>query len=86
MRGSFWPARSMTCAGRSAKTRSFPAEYVALVHVGLGDHASALASLELALENRSGGITYLGVEPLMDSLRKDPGFAALLRRVGLQAH
>jgi TolB-like protein/DNA-binding SARP family transcriptional activator/tetratricopeptide (TPR) repeat protein len=63
----------------------FPAEYVALVHVGLGDNGSALASLELALENRSGGITYIGVEPLMDSLRNEPGFASLMQRAGLQA-
>jgi TolB-like protein/DNA-binding SARP family transcriptional activator/tetratricopeptide (TPR) repeat protein len=61
----------------------FPAEYVALVHLGLGDRDAALASLELAMENRSGGIAYLGVEPMMDPLRGDPRFARLMQRAGL---
>jgi TolB-like protein/DNA-binding SARP family transcriptional activator/Tfp pilus assembly protein PilF len=61
----------------------YPAEYVALVHIGLGDHESALASLEEALENRSGGLAYLGIDPLMDPLKGNPRFSNLMRRVGL---
>ena len=56
---------------------------VALVHTGLGDRDQALAWLEKAYDERSDYMVYLNREPMLDGLRSDPRFAALVRRVGL---
>jgi tetratricopeptide (TPR) repeat protein len=56
---------------------------VALVHAGLGDRDQALAWLDKAYAERSDYMAYLGVEPMLDGLRSDQRFAALLKRVGL---
>jgi TolB-like protein/DNA-binding winged helix-turn-helix (wHTH) protein/Flp pilus assembly protein TadD len=48
-----------------------------------GDADMALRSLEKAVEARCYGITYLAVNPMFDSLRSDPRFVSLLRRIGL---
>jgi TolB-like protein/DNA-binding SARP family transcriptional activator len=63
--------------------RYVPAEYAALVHLGLGEKDAAIADLERAYRLGSGYLAYLRVEPLFDPLRSDPRFAALARRVGL---
>jgi TolB-like protein/DNA-binding winged helix-turn-helix (wHTH) protein/Tfp pilus assembly protein PilF len=56
---------------------------VALVDAGLGDRDQALAWLDKAYEERSDYMPYLGLEPMLDPLRSDPRFGALVRRVGL---
>ncbi len=56
---------------------------VALVHAGLGDRDQALAWLDKAYAERSDYMPYLGLEPMLDPLRSDPRFGALVRRVGL---
>jgi len=61
-----------------------PAESIALVYVGLGEKDQAFAWLEKAYGERSFGVAWLKVEPRWDSLRSDPRFADLLRRVGLE--
>jgi TolB-like protein/DNA-binding winged helix-turn-helix (wHTH) protein/Tfp pilus assembly protein PilF len=48
-----------------------------------GDADMALRSLEKAVEARCYGITYLAVNPMFDSLRSDPRFVSLLRRIGV---
>jgi serine/threonine protein kinase/tetratricopeptide (TPR) repeat protein len=48
----------------------------------LGDKDDAFAALEKAFENRS-GILYIKCDPELDSIRSDPRFADLLRRIGL---
>jgi len=55
----------------------------ALVYAGLGDRDHAFASLEQAYEERSNWLAYLKAWPLMDDLRADARFTALLGRVGL---
>ncbi len=67
----------------AARTRYVPAEYRALVHLGLGENEAALRALEEAYRNRSGAMVYLNVEPMLDPLRADPLFQDLVRRVGL---
>jgi TolB-like protein/DNA-binding winged helix-turn-helix (wHTH) protein/Tfp pilus assembly protein PilF len=57
---------------------------VALVHAGLGDRDQAVAWLDKAYAERSDYMPYLGLEPMLDSLRSDPRFAALVRRVGVR--
>jgi len=48
-----------------------------------GNKEKALASLEWALDERSFGIVWLGVDPTYDGLRSDPRLQGLLRRIGL---
>jgi serine/threonine-protein kinase len=59
-----------------------PAEYgLALVYAGLGDKDKALAELEKACQMRNGFAIYLKMDPYLDSLRSDPRFIDLLRRL-----
>jgi TolB-like protein/DNA-binding winged helix-turn-helix (wHTH) protein/Flp pilus assembly protein TadD len=56
---------------------------IAWVYIGLGEKERAFVWLEKAYLERSNFIAYLSVVPLADSLRSDPRFSDLLRRVGL---
>ena len=47
------------------------------------DTDRALPWLEKAFEARRWGIIYLGVDPAFDTLRSDPRFTSLVRRIGL---
>lgn len=69
---------------RNRTERQFVAPYfVARIYTGLGDKEQALAWLEKAYEARDECITWLKVDPTMESLDTDPRYAVLLRRVGL---
>lgn len=57
--------------------------YLALVELGLGNRARALALLEQGARERSPQIPYLRVDPLFASLRGDPRFTEVLQIVGL---
>lgn len=65
------------------RTRYTPSYWIALVHVGLGDTAQAMAWLERAYEERSSWLVWIGVEPRFDPLRSEPRFSSLLRRMRL---
>ena len=52
---------------------------------GMGDKAQAFEWLDKAFQDRSFFLMRLKVEPLFDSLRDDPRFQDLLRRMGLQS-
>jgi eukaryotic-like serine/threonine-protein kinase len=56
---------------------------LAIIYTGLGEKERALESLEKAYEDRTGGLLLLKVEPIFDSLRSDPRFVNLTRRLGL---
>jgi hypothetical protein len=56
---------------------------IAYIHVALGDKDQAIAWLTKALENRSGLLPWLNVEPKFDGLRDDPRFLDLAKRMGL---
>jgi len=56
---------------------------VAMVYTGLGDQNEALSWLEKACEERDVRVTILKVDPRWDSLRSNPRFIAILKRVGL---
>jgi TolB-like protein len=58
-------------------------EAVAIVYAGLGDKDQAFAWLDRAFDDRTWSLYLLRVEPMLDGLRGDPRFAALIRRVGL---
>lgn len=60
-----------------------PAFATALICTGLGDRERALDLLTRAYQDRSTYMVYSKVDPLLDPLRSDPRFAALLRRMNL---
>ncbi len=81
-------------AGRKSETRKIISElkeksrhhYVfpsvfAYAYLGLGEKDRALTYLEQAYEEQDPGLFYLKASPLLDSLRSEPRFQALLRRV-----
>jgi len=68
-----------------AKERYVMPFAVALVHAGLGQADEALDWLEKAAAERGNLLCYLAVEPGFETLRPDPRFRDLLRRIGLSA-
>jgi serine/threonine protein kinase/tetratricopeptide (TPR) repeat protein len=69
-----------------SKRKYVPARYRARIYAGLGDKDKAFDWLEKGYEDRSvgSGLFTLKVDPIFDSLRSDPRFADLLRRMNLQ--
>jgi TolB-like protein/DNA-binding winged helix-turn-helix (wHTH) protein len=60
-----------------------PATSIALVYAGLGEKDQAIAWLDKGYEQRAFQMQWLKIEPRWDSLRSDPRFQYLMRRVGL---
>jgi TolB-like protein/DNA-binding SARP family transcriptional activator/Tfp pilus assembly protein PilF len=63
--------------------RHIPAEYLSLVHLGLGDSEEALNAFDRAYADRSGALVFLSVYPIVDPLRSHPRFQALLQKLEL---
>ena len=57
--------------------------WVACLYARSGDKEKALESLEKAFEERSFLIAVIQVEPQLDSVRDDPRYAALIKKIGL---
>lgn len=55
----------------------------AVIHAAIGEADRALALLTETCDARSKQIRLLRTEPLLDSIREEAGFRALLERVGL---
>ena len=55
----------------------------ACIYAGLGDKERAFEWLEKGYVGRSDHLTQLKTEPMFDSLRSEPRFGDLMRRVGL---
>jgi tetratricopeptide (TPR) repeat protein len=55
----------------------------AFVWIGLGEKNKALENLEKAYEGRESAMAYLKVWPIFDSLRSEPRFQALLKKMNL---
>jgi hypothetical protein len=58
---------------------------MALLHAALGEAAAALGWLSLAAEERSPGLVTALADPTLDTLRAEPDFVSLMRRVGSRA-
>jgi tetratricopeptide (TPR) repeat protein len=56
---------------------------LALVYLGLGDHARTLDNLERALAADSQLMPWIGRDAIFDSIRSEPRFAALLNKMGM---
>lgn len=85
-------ARSLAVSGRGDEARAVLAEIAqasgylspyqrATIHVALGERDEALACLEGAGEDRDPWLVWIKVDPMLDDLRADPRFGALLARV-----
>jgi len=66
-----------------SKQRYVSSYYIALIYAGLGEKDLAFEWLENAYKERSDLLVYLNRDPRLDSLRPDPRFADLVKRVGL---
>jgi len=70
---------------REMSKRRYISPYLfAVIYVGLGDNKQAFAWLDKAYQDRTFFLIWLKVEPRFDSLRDDPRFQDLLRRIGLE--
>ena len=67
----------------ASKTAPVEAHHFALIYTGIGKKDEAFAWLEKAYEQHSPMMAWLGVDQRFDSLREEPRFQDLLRRVGL---
>src|SRR5262249_36973750 len=56
---------------------------IALIYVGLGAKNSTFEWLEKAYEDHSSWLIYLKVDPRFDTIRDDPRYRDLLRRMNL---
>jgi tetratricopeptide (TPR) repeat protein len=56
---------------------------IALVYAGLRDNDQAFAWLDKAYDQRDFQLQWFNIEPRWDSLRSDPRFTVLLKKVGL---
>ena len=79
-------ARAATAAlekeGREGATR-LRARDLAYLYVALGRNKDALDQFERALDERDPSMVWLTVTPRVDTLRSDPRFQAILRKIGL---
>jgi len=67
-----------------ATPRYKPADVIAAVYVALGKRDEASEWLERACRERSATLHHIGIMPEFASLRGDPYFAAILKRIGLE--
>jgi serine/threonine-protein kinase len=68
---------------KQAKQSYVAPNIIAKVYIGLGEKEHAIEWLEKAYENREDSSTWLNSDPSFDSLRSEPRFQDLVRRVGL---
>ena len=57
--------------------------WIGLIHAALGDKERAFVWLEKAYQARSDTLLFLKVDPKYDSLRSDPRFSELVKRLNL---
>jgi Flp pilus assembly protein TadD len=66
-----------------SRKRYIPSFDIAVIYAGLSENDKAFSFLEKAYREHAGQLVWLNVNPALDSLRSDPRFADLVRRVGL---
>ncbi|HEX8145171.1 MAG TPA: winged helix-turn-helix domain-containing protein [Pyrinomonadaceae bacterium] len=66
-----------------SKQRYVSPVYRALIYTGLGEKDQAFAWLDMAYQERCETLIICNANPMFDSLRTDPRFTDLLRRIGL---
>ena len=84
MAGRINEARALLGELKSMSLQSEVSYYAfALIHAALGEKDEALNYLERGYEQHSENLVMINVDPKLDSLRDDPRFKCLVRRVGL---
>jgi len=78
----YWGKR-LELAEKSAKQIYVSPTWIAVLHARLGEKDQAFEWLERALAERDGRVCSLKVYAAYDSLRSDPRFRDLVRRLGL---
>jgi hypothetical protein len=68
-----------------SKIRHIPPLHMVDFYASLGEKDRALEWLEKAYEERNRLLTFINTDPKYDSLRSDPRFADVLRRIGLRS-
>jgi tetratricopeptide (TPR) repeat protein len=68
---------------RTFSKRYIPSTYFGMLYAGMGDKQRAIMWLEKACAERADGLTWIGVEPMLDDLRDDFRFKEIVRKVGL---
>ena len=58
--------------------------FIALVYSGLNDTENALQWLEKAVEEKSGSVRYLKMEPRLQNLRNEQRYITLMKKIGLE--
>jgi serine/threonine-protein kinase len=82
--GNTAEARNALKELRAQALRSYvPPSLFAQIYLSLGEKKQGLAWLETAYADRDVYLARLKVEPAFDSVRSDPGFRDLMRRLGL---
>jgi TolB-like protein/Tfp pilus assembly protein PilF len=66
-----------------ARQRYVPAYGFAIIYAAIGEKDQAFQWLERLYQDRAFDVAFLKVDPFFDTLRADPRFADLARRVGL---
>jgi tetratricopeptide (TPR) repeat protein len=67
---------------QQSNERYVAAFWIAVTYVGLGEKDEAFAWLEKGYEDRSWFLVWIKMDPRLDSLRSDPRFTDLMRRIG----
>ena len=67
---------------KRAKGEHIPADYLALLHMGLGNVDRSLDYFEKAFEERCWNLVFVNVDPVYESLRGDERFARIIEKMG----
>ena len=82
--GNKGAARKVLNELRARATRSYVSpSLLAQIYFSLGEKKQGLAGLETAYADRDGYLVWLKVDPAFDSVRSDPAFQDLMRRLDL---
>jgi tetratricopeptide (TPR) repeat protein len=68
---------------QQAKQRRVIPYAIAVIYAGLDNRDETFRWLQTAYEERSPGLTWVKVEPMLDNVRSDPRYGDLVRRMGL---
>jgi len=67
-----------------SKKESISLYTIATVYFALGEDDHGFEWLEKGYGKRSGWVCYLKIDPALDSVRSDPRFKALLKKMNLE--
>ena len=56
-----------------------------MIYLGVGEKEKALDWLDKSYQDQESACWYLTVDPIYDSVRKEPRFQAILKKIGLES-